>query len=189
MMAETLPGDGAMALLRGDPFKKGFPPHPPPKFWVGSGLALSRQSRLSIKFGKGVWGRTLFKGFSPEGVSPTTILTVAGNGFILTLGAEGMFGIGMPELIIIMVVALIVLGPKRLPDIAKTLGRGMAEFRRATTDLKNQLEVDLEEEEEEEEEEEKPLDTEEEQQPSQPDETAEEEKADKEKPTPPEDKA
>ncbi len=100
-----------------------------------------------------------------------------------------MFGIGMPELIIIMVVALIVLGPKRLPDIAKTLGRGMAEFRRATTDLKDQLEVDLEEEEEEEEEEEKPLDTEEEQQPSQPDETAEEEKADKEKPTPPEDKA
>lgn len=97
-----------------------------------------------------------------------------------------MFGIGMPELIIIMVVALIVLGPKRLPDIAKTLGRGMAEFRRATTDLKDQLEVDLEEEEEEEEE---PLDTEEEQQPSQPDETAEEEKADKEKPTPPEDKA
>ncbi len=48
-----------------------------------------------------------------------------------------MFGIGMPELLLIMALALIVIGPKKLPDIARALGRGLAEFRRATDDLKN----------------------------------------------------
>ncbi len=43
-----------------------------------------------------------------------------------------MFGIGMPELLVIAVVALIVVGPKKLPDIAKALGKGLAEFRKAT---------------------------------------------------------
>jgi Tat protein translocase TatB subunit len=46
-----------------------------------------------------------------------------------------MFGIGLPELLVILVVALIVLGPKRIPDIARSLGRGLAEFRRATGDI------------------------------------------------------
>ena len=50
-----------------------------------------------------------------------------------------MFGIGVPELLVILVVALIVLGPKRLPDVAKTLGKGLAEFRRATSDLTDEL--------------------------------------------------
>ena len=48
-----------------------------------------------------------------------------------------MFGIGMPELLLILALALIVIGPKKLPDIARALGRGLAEFRRATDDLKS----------------------------------------------------
>lgn len=54
-----------------------------------------------------------------------------------------MFNIGLPELILILVVALIVLGPKRLPEIAKALGRGLAEFRRATEEVKRQIEEEV----------------------------------------------
>lgn len=50
-----------------------------------------------------------------------------------------MFGIGFPELLLILALALIVIGPKRLPDLAKALGRGMAEFRRATDELKRSM--------------------------------------------------
>jgi sec-independent protein translocase protein TatB len=47
-----------------------------------------------------------------------------------------MFGIGMTELLVILVVALIVFGPTRLPELARSLGRAMGEFRRASTDLR-----------------------------------------------------
>ena len=53
-----------------------------------------------------------------------------------------MFGIGLPELILIMVVALVVIGPKKLPDVAKALGRAMGEFRRATSDFKEAIDLD-----------------------------------------------
>ena len=50
-----------------------------------------------------------------------------------------MFGIGTPELLVILVVALIVLGPERLPEIARALGKAMAELRRATGGLTEEL--------------------------------------------------
>jgi Tat protein translocase TatB subunit len=50
-----------------------------------------------------------------------------------------MFGIGMTELIVIMAIGLIVLGPKRLPELARSLGKGIAEFRRASTDLRREF--------------------------------------------------
>lgn len=53
-----------------------------------------------------------------------------------------MFGIGLPELILIMVVALIVVGPDKLPDLAKTLARQIVELKRAANSLKDSLNED-----------------------------------------------
>ena len=52
-----------------------------------------------------------------------------------------MFGIGMPELLLLLAIALIVVGPKKLPELAKALGRGFAEFKKATNELKESLET------------------------------------------------
>jgi Tat protein translocase TatB subunit len=50
--------------------------------------------------------------------------------------------IGLPELIVIFIVALLVIGPKRLPDVAQALGKGLAEFKRAMEDVKDELKVE-----------------------------------------------
>jgi Tat protein translocase TatB subunit len=57
-----------------------------------------------------------------------------------------VFGIGMTELLIVLVVALLVLGPRKLPEMARNLGRGMAEFRRASDELRNTLNESVREE-------------------------------------------
>ena len=55
-----------------------------------------------------------------------------------------MFGsIGMPELIIILVIALIIFGPRKLPELGKSLGRSLNEFKRASADLQNTLEQEI----------------------------------------------
>jgi sec-independent protein translocase protein TatA len=54
-----------------------------------------------------------------------------------------VFGLGVPELIFIMLLALLIFGPKRLPEIGRTLGRGMSEFRKASNDLKRTINVEL----------------------------------------------
>jgi TatA/E family protein of Tat protein translocase len=54
-----------------------------------------------------------------------------------------MFGLGGGEIIIVLIVALLLLGPKQLPEIAKQLGKGLAQFRRATDDIKHQIEQEM----------------------------------------------
>lgn len=53
-----------------------------------------------------------------------------------------MFGIGMPEMLLILAIALIVIGPKKIPDLAKSLGRAMREFKKATNDFKETIAID-----------------------------------------------
>ncbi|NLW82056.1 MAG: twin-arginine translocase subunit TatB [Desulfovibrionales bacterium] len=55
-----------------------------------------------------------------------------------------MFGIGSTELLVILVVALIILGPSKLPEIAKSLGKALGEFRRVSTDVKRTIEMEAE---------------------------------------------
>lgn len=50
-----------------------------------------------------------------------------------------MFGIGTPELIIIAIVALLIFGPSKLPELGKTLGKGLREFKKASSNLKDQM--------------------------------------------------
>lgn len=55
-----------------------------------------------------------------------------------------MFGsLGVPELLLIFVVILIVFGPRRIPEIGRTLGKALGEFRKATDDLKNTIEREV----------------------------------------------
>jgi TatA/E family protein of Tat protein translocase len=54
-----------------------------------------------------------------------------------------MFGLGFGEIVIILVLALILFGPKKLPEVAKQLGKGMRDFQKATEDLKGQFEKEF----------------------------------------------
>ena len=60
----------------------------------------------------------------------------------------GMFGIGLPELVIIIIVALLVVGPAKLPEVARSLGKALGEFRRLADDVKETIEQEMTEEEE-----------------------------------------
>ena len=53
-----------------------------------------------------------------------------------------MFGLGMPEILLILALALIIIGPKKLPDLAKTLGKAMGEFKNAAQDFKNSINIE-----------------------------------------------
>jgi sec-independent protein translocase protein TatA len=55
-----------------------------------------------------------------------------------------MFGnIGMPELLIILAIALLIFGPKKLPEVGKSLGRAIREFRRTSDELKERIEEEI----------------------------------------------
>jgi Tat protein translocase TatB subunit len=57
-----------------------------------------------------------------------------------------MFGIGFQEMLLILVVVLIFFGPKRLPDLAKSLGKGLAEFKKASEEVKKSIDDAMKEE-------------------------------------------
>lgn len=52
-----------------------------------------------------------------------------------------MFGIGTQELLLILILALLILGPKKLPDLAKTLGKALGNFQKATRELKEEIDI------------------------------------------------
>ena|ERR1700754_961857 len=55
-----------------------------------------------------------------------------------------MGNLGMPEILMIMVIALIIFGPRKLPELGKSLGKGLAQFRKASDDFKRQWEDEVE---------------------------------------------
>jgi len=56
-----------------------------------------------------------------------------------------MFGLGLPELLVIFVIALLVFGPKKLPELGKSIGRAMAEFKKASDDFKESIQEEMKE--------------------------------------------
>jgi sec-independent protein translocase protein TatA len=56
-----------------------------------------------------------------------------------------MFGLGIPELLVIFVIALLIFGPKKLPDLGKSIGRAMAEFKKASDDFQETVKTEMQE--------------------------------------------
>ena len=54
-----------------------------------------------------------------------------------------MWNIGMPELIIILVIALIIFGPRKLPELGRSLGKSIGEFKKASNELRNTLDEEI----------------------------------------------
>jgi sec-independent protein translocase protein TatA len=69
--------------------------------------------------------------------------TLVLKGVGVTLRYTLPMGLGAPELIVIFVIALIVFGPKKLPELGKSLGKGLAEFKRASNELQRTLEEEV----------------------------------------------
>jgi len=76
-----------------------------------------------------LWPRLTLPGFGSM---------IAGKGDCST-----MFGLGVPEIIFILLLALLIFGPKKLPEIGRTLGKGMSEFRKASNELTRSLNAEL----------------------------------------------
>jgi len=82
----------------------------------------------------------------PDLINDLTILCFPMYNQLKFIGVDQfMFNIGMQELLLIAAVALLVVGPKRLPDVAKSLGKGLAEFRRTAEDVTDSFKGNLQE--------------------------------------------
>jgi sec-independent protein translocase protein TatA len=71
------------------------------------------------------------------------MLTARPNGFSRGKQAHMLGSIGMPELIVIFLIALVIFGPRKLPELGKSLGKSIAEFKRASNELRSTLEEEI----------------------------------------------
>jgi TatA/E family protein of Tat protein translocase len=79
---------------------------------------------------------------STHGVGEHITLT---SGILITIYNKTMGPIGIQELVVIMVVALLIFGPKKLPELGRSIGKTLAEFRRASNEIKTNIRKELEE--------------------------------------------